>query len=106
MRAYIAALTVLLAAGCTPAVPASLKPTPPVVDCRKPDAGEYPAAPREDEWVEYRPASPGYPQGVARLSEAASTWILAVMGVARRERALRAQEHACEDGLRREGVIR
>lgn len=62
-------------------------------------------APRKDEWVEWRPSLPGQPQGVARLSEKASLWIVDLLGVTNKLRSLRKVEHDCLDEAEKKGLI-
>lgn len=63
-------------------------------------------APRASEWVEWLPPKPGEAQGVARLSAAASNYIIDVLGVIDKLRGVRAEEHKCLDALQEKGLIR
>lgn len=90
---------------------AAVRPTPtveaasPEVRCKQPPTAPVPAAPRKDKWIEWRPPLPGEKQGVARLSEAAARWIVDVLGIAEKEKGLRAVEHKCLDDLEKQGLI-
>lgn len=44
--------------------------------------------------------------GAARLSAAAATWIIEVLGVVDKQRAVRVEEHRCLDVLQEKGLIR
>lgn len=48
----------------------------------------------------------GLTDGVAMLSQQASTWLVDVLGLLDKERALRAEEHRCLDEHEKRGVIK
>lgn len=84
-------------------VPATVKPTPPIVRCEQPPAGPLPAPPRGADWVTCAPVAGG--GCAASLSAAGASWITSALQWARGEQAKRAQEHACTDELAKKGVI-
>jgi hypothetical protein len=84
----------------------TVKPTAPQVRCKQQAAPDIAPAPRSDEWIEYTPPKPGEPQGAARLSERAVTWVIDAMAVVAKLRGLREVEHACLDDAEKKGLIR
>lgn len=77
-------------------MPPSIKPIAPVVDCKQPATPPIAKPPREDAWVDK----------AARLSKEAADWISELLGTVRKERELRAIEHACLDQHAARGDIR
>ena len=100
--ACILSMTACRSVSTTPSV---VRAEPPEVPCAQRTVDPRPPrAPRADEWVEYVPALSGV--GAARLSAAAATWIIEVLGVVDKQRAVRAEEHRCLDVLQEKGLIR
>lgn len=94
---------VAILAGCSTVSP---RPAPPVIDCRQPAPAALAPLPAADEWVEWSPATPEYPAGVARLSERAAEWVAGTLVAAARERGLWAVQERCLDGYEKAGTIR
>jgi hypothetical protein len=90
--------------GCkTVSTPATVKPTPPRVDCIQADPEGYSRPPRSNQWVSYTPQLNG--PGIARLSQKAADWVIEVQAAFARLKATRKNEHKCLNNLVDKGVI-
>lgn len=63
-----------------------------------------PALPGKNEWVQWEPSVKG--QGRARLSQAASNYVLDMLTWAQTVAGLRSTEHQCLDEHEKKGLIR
>ena len=107
-RALSLLLTVLvctlsISACKTSSSAATIKPTPPRVDCQLPDPKGYGRPPKANEWLQYTPELNG--PGVATLSRKAAAWINEVQAAYARLRVTREDEHKCIDEHVDKGVI-
>jgi len=70
---------------------------PPRVSCKKETTGDTPKPPCKDCWIDVQ---------LGTLSRAASEWIVSVLGLLDKERALRGEEHRCLDDHEKKEIIR
>ena len=102
-RATVLFVCFLLCACASTKMPATLKPSPPRVDCAQGANPDLSAAPRSDEWIVCTPVLGK--QEECTLSEKAALWVVEAVSLLRLERTVRKQEHMCIDKLIEKKII-